>query len=133
MPNYLSQYTLETLPRFEDCVVFNGTQVYFTPAGIRRYRDRFALAGFDIAAIRDAEQLQEAIAGSFHIEMACLAQLRAERRGARTGDPLEWALWDAMDAGDTTEIARLKRKLRHRRRAGLKVVTLDTESGGQDA
>jgi len=119
MKNYLSNYDAETLPTFSECVKFNGTKVLFTPIGIRRYRERFARAGFDIATIVDAEDLQRAIEGSYLVEAECLAEVLAERRTQQPGDALEWALRDALKAGNSAEAARLTKKLAHRRRASL--------------
>lgn len=123
MPNYLNQYDATSLPTFSECVVFNGTKVFFTPVGIRRYKERFARAGFDIAQIVDADDLQRSLEGSFHVELQCLAELRDEQREQRTGDPIEWALRDALFAGDRSVAARLKRKLRHRGRAELRAIS----------
>jgi hypothetical protein len=122
MSNYLSQYDAETLPSFDECVVLNGSKVHFTPVGIRRYRERFARAGFDIAKINDAEDLQRAIEGSWHVESDCLAEVLAERRVPADEDPLERAILDAARAGDEAETERLSKKLDHRRRACLSAV-----------
>lgn len=122
MSNYLSQYDAETLPSFDECVVLNGSKVLFTPVGIRRYRERFARAGFDIAKINDAEDLQRAMEGSWHVESDCLAAILAERRVTADEDPLERAILDAARAGDEAETERLSRKLDHRRRASLSAV-----------
>jgi hypothetical protein len=122
MGNYLSQYDAETLPSFDECVVLNGSKVLFTPVGIRRYRERFARAGFDIAKINDAEDLQRALEGSVHVEAECLVGVSAERRSPCDEDPLERAILNAARAGDETEAERLSRKLDHRRRAGLSAV-----------
>lgn len=100
MPNYLSQYDPENFPSFRECVVFNGQKVHFTPIGIRRYKERFARAGFDITKIDDAEALDAAMRGSWHIEMLCLTEVLNERRPERLReDPmLNWL--DATRNGD---------------------------------
>ena len=125
MPNYLSRYDTETLPRFDQCVRFNGTKVIFTTVGIERYKERFARAGFDIARITEAEEFGRALEASWHIEMACFVEVSLERRATSKGDPLEWALLDATRSGNCAEAAKLLRKLRHRRRANLTLHSTD--------
>lgn len=122
MRNYLSQYDAETLPSFDECIVLNGSKVHFTPVGIRRYRERFARAGFDIAKINDAEDLQRAMEGSWHVESGCLDEVLAGGRGQVDEDPLERAILDAVRSGGDAETVRLSRKLDHRRRARLSAV-----------
>lgn len=124
MPNYLTEFCrADEVPSFGDCVRFNGDKVYFTPLGVRRYRERFARAGFDIARIETAEDLQRALEGSWHIELACVLAAVAERRkDSPYKDPLEEALLRAFRRGDEAEMKRLQDVLERRNRRKLRVV-----------
>jgi hypothetical protein len=124
MPNYLTEFLrADDVPRFVDCVHFHGERVYFTPLGVRRYRERFARAGFDIAQIETAEDLQCAIEGSWHIELECFMAAVEERwSGLPNRDRLEEALLRATTLGDDAERQRLEKVLERRNRLKLRVV-----------
>lgn len=122
MPNYLSAYDAETLPRFGDCVKINGGRVYFTPIGIRRYRERFARVGFDVADIVTVEDLQLAIESSWHIELECFRKACSERPLPADMDPLERKFLLARRRGDDAEAARIVRLVERRASLGLSLV-----------
>lgn len=125
MSNYMRRY-VDGLPTIEECVVRNGDAILFTPVGIARFKERFARGGFDIARIDDWLTFCEAIRLTVDIELACFAEIRAERRAERKSaddpDPLERDMIEAHFAGNDAEVERLRKKLLHQRRAQLKAV-----------
>lgn len=122
MTNYLSKYWPDDLPSFGECVKLNGQQVFFTPTGIERYRERFARAGFDIRRIETADQLGDAIEGSWHVELQCLIEFLETRPKGPDHDPIEAATLRAFHRGDAAEHQRLAEVLRRRNLLKLRVV-----------
>ena len=85
MATYLDQFTAETLPDLDACVVMSDHQVRFTPLGMKRYRERFGRAGIDINRIKTREAFLDALEASFPVEMEAFAR----QVKANGGDRLE--------------------------------------------
>jgi hypothetical protein len=115
MKNYLEQFVDGALPSFAQCFLVCGDAVRVTQVGLMRYKERFARAGFDIAKIKTAEDLQRALEGSWHIELACLEALG----NANSGSPLERAFVKAVESGNEAESERLQKLLERRYRLRL--------------
>jgi hypothetical protein len=119
--NYLDEYDEETLPGFAQCFLVCGQQARFTPIGLKRYKERFQRAAFDVKKITTVEALEAALVGSFHIDMQALAE-RFERRHAGKNS-VEHQLVRAEMRGDEAEMERLLEKLERRNRLGLRAVS----------
>lgn len=121
MSNYLDQFDEETLPSFAQCFLVCGDQVRFTPLGLKRYKARFERAGFDVRKITNADELERALQGSLHIDLAEAADWFERRHAGKNS--LEHQLVRAVMKGDEAEGQRLTEKLRRRRRLGLRVIS----------
>ncbi len=88
--------------------------VRFTPAGLARYTQRFAAAGYDISEIRTLDQLEEALTASWPFEQTRLSDWVAERT---SGDPLERSLLLAVTQGEQQKADALMALLKARRAA----------------
>ena len=116
MATYLDQFTAETLPDLDACVVMSDHQVRFTPLGMKRYRERFGRAGIDINRIKTREAFLDALEASFPVEMEAFAR----QVKANGGDRLEQRYLIALALGDA-EAARLEKILSRRNQLGLTV------------
>jgi hypothetical protein len=88
--------------------------VRFTPAGLARYTQRFAAAGYDISEIRTLDELEEALTASWPFEQTRLSDWIAERT---PGDPLERRLLLAVTQGEQQKADALLALLKARRAA----------------
>ncbi len=130
--NYMEAYLDAEFPSLDECVVFRGGEVFFTPTGIRRFRERFARAGFDLRRIRTEEDFDRALVGSWHVEVEMASRAYPP---PKTGSRLERQLLEALLAGDDAAIERCRSRLVRAR--ALKIVESSPEhppsaSGGAD-
>jgi hypothetical protein len=98
-----------------------GSRVRFTTAGVRRFKERFARAGFDIAKIRRIDQFEAALVGSFHVEQAAIEAWFKRRHGGKTD--LESTFAVAVMCGDDAEARRLRARLERRREVAMQLVS----------
>lgn len=90
-----------------------------TPAGLERYRERFARAGFDITKITTLDGFEAALEGSFHIELEAAETMVMNKKYSNA---LEGELLRAVIRGDEAEKARISEKLRRRDLLSLQVI-----------
>lgn len=102
-----------TAPR-DDFFEMGPEGVRFTPAGLARYTQRFAAAGYDISEIRTLDELEEALTASWPFEQTRLSDWAAERT---SGDPLERSLLVAVSQGEEDKADALMALLKARRAA----------------
>jgi hypothetical protein len=97
-------------PRDGRYFVFFGERVRSTSSGVRRFRERFARAGIDVAKIRTIDQLESALQNSYYVEVEDhIAWLTS----ARDRTPaIEIDLLLAIARGDDAEARRLTSELR---------------------
>ncbi len=105
--------SLDESPHHEKLFELGPNGVHFTAAGIARYTERFACAGYLISEIRTIDDLEEALAASWPFEQTRLCDMVADRTA---GDPLERAALLAVAQGETQKADALMALLRARRK-----------------
>ena len=96
-----------------------GGRFQLTTAGMDRYRERFARAGFNIENIRTIDAFEEAVRASYRAEEAALNSALLKKYA----DELEARLLRAIARGNDAERQRVTELLQRRRHLGLKSVT----------
>lgn len=98
----------------EEYFVLGPHGVQFTPAGLRRYQQRFGWAGYEIENIMTLDEFEAALRASWPFEQTRVYDWLSQRT---SGDALERRALLAVAHGEPSEIAAALSMLKARRSA----------------